>query len=357
MKTQFIILLGVLSLGLFNVYPRYFPIGPELLRNSQLRTLTAWRGSKQGVQLPDTGGALLFADDGNGMIALGQRVGMEASGLLLFSCEIKSENVVNGKQDWETARVVLISHDRAGQALYNRPHVLANLQGSHDWRRVEKAFVIDEQVREVEAAAQLVRSSGAFSVRDFSLRPVMLKTEFLQYRWLLLAGWLFAGVWLGLPLLLASLRSRQHAIVLLLVAGIVLGVCLPHDVKTLLGDALWPVKPKMEDGVGRLALDAQFFNTLIGLPKLDVFKIGHFLLFALLAMTFASSKPYRLSLATMLGYLVLLATTSELLQLFIPGRSSQLTDILLDLTGALCGLLLFALGRLCWRVKRLGNCK
>jgi VanZ family protein len=264
---------------------------------------------------------------------------------------MQSANVVNGEKDWETARVILVSHNQSGQPMYQRSHQLAALSGSHDWQHVEKVFAIDAEVASLEVAAQLVRSSGELGVRGFSLRPVLLKTAFLHYRGLLLWAWLALAIWLAIPLLRASLNSWRHAVLLALILGILLGVLSPHDIKTAFGDAIWPSENSVPaEFAVKQAMDTQFFSLSTELPKLDLFKVGHFLMFALLAMALRIGQAYRVSAIGILGYLLLLATVSEVLQLFIAGRSSQLKDIAVDMSGALFGLLLAWFGkRVYWR--------
>lgn len=343
MKIASVILLCLTSIGFFNAYPRYLPIGPELLRNPQMQDdLAAWHVPQRQVRPIDGGGLTLSAADGNGMVAVGQSVSSDFPGsLVLLRCEMRSANVVNGIRDWETARVVLVSHDRSGKPMYQRPHLLAALSGSHDWRQVEKVFAVDDEVASLEVAAQLVRSSGEFGVRGCSLRPVMLKTAFLQYRALLLGAWLAAVVWLAIPLLRASLKSWRHAVVLALIFGILLGVLSPQDIKTAFGDAIWPSDnmPAQAFAVSQ-AMDTQFFSLRIEPLKPDLFKLGHFMMFMLLALALKLSRTFQISTAGILGYLLLLAAASEVWQLFIPGRSSQLMDVAIDMGGALCGLLL-----------------
>jgi len=351
LKVFFVILICLTSIGFFNGYPRYLPVGAELLRNPQLQgDLSAWQASPRLVQPIDGGGAMLSAADGNGMVVVGQSVSSDFPGsLLLLSCEMRSKNVVNGIRDWETARVILVSHDRNGKPMYQRPHLLAAISGSHDWQYVEKVFAVDDQVASLEVAAQLVRSSGEFEVRGFSLRPVMLKSAFLQYRTLLLWGWLALLIWLAQPLLRTSLGSWRHALVLALIFGILLGVLSPHDIKTAFGDAIWPSEEnKITAFAVSQAMDTQYFSFSSELPKLDLFKLGHFLMFALLAMALKLGQAYRLPTAGILGYLLLLATVSEVLQLFIPGRSSQLRDVGVDMGGVLSGLLMS------WLSERIG---
>lgn len=336
-----VLLLCLISISFFDGYPRYQAIGPELLRDPKLASLADWGGQRAQVKQDDNG-AMLIADDSQRSVWLSQAFAGPFPGLLLLlRCEMKTENVVKGIKDWETARVVLLSKNAAGKAMYDRPHVLNTLEGNHDWHGFEKAFAIDDDAVSLEVAAQLNQSRGKLWVRNFSLRPVQVKNRYFEVLHILQGAWLTLLAWMALPILRASLRSRSHAWLTLLIAGILIGVALPHDLKGIVEGYLFPEHALAHaDQVERIAADGQFFDFSLQLPPLEAFKIGHFVLFGLLAMTLVSGKPYRLTLSATLAYLLLMAMTSEVLQLLIPGRSSQLGDIGIDMLGATCGILL-----------------
>ena len=81
-------------------------------------------------------------------------------------------------------------------------------------------------------------------------------------------------------------------------------------------------------------------------------KLGHFTEFAVLGVfvtgTFRNAKNF--TLFKPLGVCLLAAVSDETLQLFISGRSGQLSDVWLGFSGALCGTLLFWL--ICKLTKR-----
>ena len=77
-------------------------------------------------------------------------------------------------------------------------------------------------------------------------------------------------------------------------------------------------------------------------------KCSHFCEYALLAFTFAlcllsMRKKSRYSFALPVLLSALYATTDEFHQTFIPGRSGQLSDVLLDTAGAAVGAILFVI--------------
>lgn len=90
------------------------------------------------------------------------------------------------------------------------------------------------------------------------------------------------------------------------------------------------------------------FRTSLSLDCL-IRKLAHFFIYTVLGFccvnacyqTFSSSKR-SFVLAFLFGSFY--AVTDEIHQFFVPGRSCQLTDVLLDSCGVACGLLLFGMG-------------
>ncbi|MDF2472345.1 MAG: hypothetical protein K0R21_127 [Anaerocolumna sp.] len=87
------------------------------------------------------------------------------------------------------------------------------------------------------------------------------------------------------------------------------------------------------------------------IQRLELFETGirkaaHMTEYSLLAVTVAyplylyGSRGYKLVLRTEL-ISILYAVTDEIHQLYVPGRSGQISDVLIDGTGALIGCLLF----------------
>ena len=84
-------------------------------------------------------------------------------------------------------------------------------------------------------------------------------------------------------------------------------------------------------------------------------KLAHCFEYALLAVflsfhfSIAQYKYCNRFLSAMI-VTVLYATTDEIHQLFVPGRSGQLTDVLIDSVGALIGCLFFSY--ICYKIKK-----
>jgi len=75
-------------------------------------------------------------------------------------------------------------------------------------------------------------------------------------------------------------------------------------------------------------------------------KIAHgFIYFILgaLSLNFAYSFEFKFSKSIASGICLLYAISDEIHQIFVPGRSGQISDVMIDFTGSICGIFLFML--------------
>ena len=80
----------------------------------------------------------------------------------------------------------------------------------------------------------------------------------------------------------------------------------------------------------------EFLHTLLR-------KTGHFseyFVLGILSMITVLQTELRYKKWTGLGYCLLVASVDETIQLFVSGRSGQVSDVVLDFVGALCGIVL-----------------
>ncbi|MDT4330080.1 VanZ family protein [Methylomonas sp. MS20] len=269
-----------------------------------------------------------------------------------LSATLKVENVVKGPLDWEIARIVLVAYDHSGKPRYDRPHVLASLFGTSDWTQHQRVFQVSPDTTSLQVSAQLVHSRGRFLVTGLNLHAVQLNPEFARYRSVLFAAWLALGFWIGWPFVMNRLNTPSNRLVLLATFGILAGVLMPESLKEILGETLWPAAALAPHGDH--AEFVQTFNLDFSIPIIDIYKLGHFTMFALLAWAIGASNRFRPISASRFFLMSLFATSSEILQLFIPSRGPQLGDIFIDCIGivfglaisALCGLLFYRRGNI-----------
>ncbi|MBS3952294.1 MAG: VanZ family protein [Methylomicrobium sp.] len=328
----------------FNFYERYQLVGPDLIENADWSNgLAHWQYTGNVSVLPLQNEVIAKLETTVPVESAFISQIIRPSGqtrLVKLRCEIKTENIVNGDTSWKTARVVLVSFNAAGEAMYDLPHVLVHQEGSHDWVRYEKVFAIPGDVSKIMVAGQIVRSTGSLWIKSISLRPVTLKTAFRDYRLALLLVWMLVLLWVTVPFFKSGFSSLKQGVVLILAAGVIFGVLMPESMKESMTAAILATDTVVSASYIPVQFNnTQSFNLNPHLPELDLHKAGHFVLFTLLSIAVVGGRPYKKSTACLLAYLVLFALISEVLQLFMEGRTAQLGDIFIDSGGIITGYL------------------
>ena len=131
---------------------------------------------------------------------------------------------------------------------------------------------------------------------------------------------------------------------LLLVANLALiwgNSMLPAAQSRQLSDGLWQQLPLLPTFLGEYG------------PKL-IRKVAHLAEFACLGFLLAGFFRARSRSPLLPGALcgLLAACVDETLQLFFPGRSSELVDVWIDFAGVLTGIFLFRMGHTLWKKTR-----
>lgn len=341
-KVTALLLLSIGSILFFNLHEKYAVIGPEQLRNAHFdNNLEGWKRTPYGVfaPVPAVGGILLQSGLPATSVQLDQIIpGAERFPLLRLSCDIETRNVSEGKERWMTARVVLVSYNREGKPMYNLPHTLANISGTHNWEHHEAVFAIDAKATSISVSIQLAQATGSMWVKNLSLRPVVQKDSFHKLRYAVALLWAAIILWVAVPITVSAAGNAQRTAVIALALIIAFGVLMPEALKVYIGSLL-SHRVANNELLAVHSEAAQFkFTPIIITP--DIFKAGHFILFAMLAAVAFSRRTYPASRARLLCYLLLFALITEILQLFVAGRGAQLSDFIIDSAGIATGLLL-----------------
>jgi len=343
LKTLVLILLSFCTIWLFNVYDRYVFVGQELLENAAFNNgLDHWTRSSKGISLSDESRAIvkLHASSPTDSIALSQEIhGPQHTKLLRLSCNIKTHNIIGGNAYWKAARVVFIQRNHQGKMMYSLPHLLAYPRGDNDWAHYDKVFAVDPDMAEMQVSAEIIQGTGTLWIKALSLRPIAVKTAFKQYRQGILYIWLAALLWVATPFIRSGFSDLKHAIVLIHAMGIIIGVLMPENLKEYLNTE--PLSPAVTDFTAFIPThfnDTDSFGLTPLLPSLDVYKAGHFIMFTLLAIAIFGARPYRATSTRLFGYLVLFALITEVLQLFMAGRTAQFGDVIIDSLGITLGI-------------------
>lgn len=340
-KVVLFLLLGAVSLGFGFGINRYIPVGGNLLPGLQLTEgSNAWLYTKaQGAVVQDSTDSirLHLSDPDTSVNLLFVINSPQRFALLRLSGDLKTENVVAGEKSWERARLLLSSYDERHKTL-PVPHKVAALEGTNSWRPYSKVFSVSPDADLLRARVQLLRATGTMWVRNLQLHEVTISPLYHYGRYLIFTLWSAFILWLLTPYWRSRrLVSRKGLLPLLtLLAATLGGILMPGNLKIriLAWGNHW-----LKDTFNLsspLSGSAATSATAL-LPWFDVTKAGHFFLFALLGAVFVMLRPDRRS-KYIVRDLLMLAAASELLQLFVNGRSAQVTDWLIDTGGILLGM-------------------
>ena len=335
------LLLG-LTIGWFNLFPRYERSGDELLRNGRFdHGLEGWtvQGPADAISVAD-GTVTLALDDSRRSARMSQvlTAGPEQRTLGL-SVEVATEGVKAGPKAWQLARVYLVGRTSEGNPHWKGHISPVRVSGDNPWHRYSGTLVLPEGVREAVVKLALARATGVMRIRDVSVFPVREVAAFRYGTLALLGGWVIAGALVALPLV-RSVRSRTARILIaLIVLAILIGTLIP---RSLQDQIFRPAKEAFKAALALLpALPSEIDRMLaISIGHLDAY--GHAFLFFAIAMVFRVFRPDGRSIAQY-GHLLLFAAVSETLQYFAPTRQPGFHDWLSDVAGITLAFLLYAI--------------
>lgn len=345
LKVSALLLLSLGTILFFNFYDRYVVTGPELLLNNHFQNnLAKWEHSTHGVsiQAPGNGVARIDSDNNRDIVDLRQVVHVARHySLLKLSCEVKTLNLPQGQGSWNTARILLVLHDQNAAPMYHLPHALTILHGTHDWERHVGVFPVTPNAVKAQIFFQLAQTTGTIWVKNPSLQPVAEALSFQKYRNGATLLWIVVGLWIAVPLIKSAFLNIHHAAIVALALIIILGVLMPESLKEEIGSSMFPslVEPSA------ITHSTGIFKFTPLLPALDIYKVGHFVMFAILAVVTFSRRLFQISPIQISIYLLLFALVTEILQLLVDGRSAQLGDVLIDGAGIAAGVMLLRIAR------------
>lgn len=338
-KKTALLLLCLITILFFNLNDRYAVIGPELIQNPSFdRNLAEWTHSSRGVYAPTpaVGGIRIHSDTPTNFIHISQAVpGIEHYPLLRISYAIKTSNVTPGQHDWMTARLVLTSTESTGDLMRQTTYVLQNIQGTHPWEHRKAVFSLAAGTIRTNVSAQLAQATGTMWIKDLSLTPVVEIDRFRKLRLAVTALWTIVILWIAVPIARSALGSTHRVTIVALALAIGFGTLMPETLKLHIGSLLTSSQANIEFPP-IYSSDAIFKFTPL-LPPADIYKTGHFVMFTLLSIVALARRPYPISPTKMLGYMLLLALVTEVLQLLVVGRSAQIGDLIIDAAGIVTG--------------------
>jgi hypothetical protein len=346
-----IVLLVLLSLGtiLFSTtYPQHEVFGENLLQNPLFQeNFLNWQ-MQRGDSVSTHDGILKLSNpdkNNNRSIAAIQTVAVPSGQRLLYlTCEARALDVVPGAKPWETTRVVIFPLTSEGAPRYDVPHTLALLNGTTPWEKFGQIFRVPAENAAVSVFIQLLNASGTLEVRSITLRSAIENPSYTIWRHALMLAWFIAGLWAIWPLLRTAHREIGRIGILVIGSMILVGVLMPASVKRAITPS-WLLPPRETPGPFR----ADFFSVAVPfrfdlLPsELNIYKLVHLLLFALIGFLLITRRPYGIPIRVQIGIIALFALATEAMQILASGRGGSLSDVLIDLFGVSCGLLAAAI--------------
>ena len=253
-----------------------------------------------------------------------------------FSAELATQDLLPGAQDWEKARFMLFRPQ--GEKINAGPIQIGSLALDRDWQTVARVVSFGEAVGRLRVTLEIVHASGTFQARNLSIREAFTNPVYPPIYYSLLTLWILYASGLAL----CAYRFR-HAIAfprllwpLAFLVG--LGLVMPGSAKLALISALNAVVPFTFDAItqamGRPITQIHYLTEWLSAER-----VGHFVLFGLLAVLLRLSLPSA-GRQQFLLLLLLICLGTEVLQFFAPGRSPTLADAAVDLAGMMLALAL-----------------
>jgi hypothetical protein len=275
-------------------------------------------------------GLTLDSGDAQTVTSVYQDVAVIEHGTVLkLSADIKCDDVVPGKKPWNLARLLLVQNDGRNDR-WDLPHTVAALTGTTDWKNHHAVFTVSPDTLKIQVIAQLSQSSGSLQIKNIQLYPV---NETLIFRWargIILFAW---GAFFLLLVASCFLLGRKKILFRLLLisafVAIIAGTTLPGEIKHQVAG-----KIGAQIDAGNESFKAAILR--------DSAKVWHFCFFFLLGLILCLTL-INVSWIQPLAIIMMLAGGTEIVQLYINGRTALLSDFFIDAAGGITGLILIRL--------------
>lgn len=343
--------LAILTIVIHNFIPAYNKTGEQLLLNNSFsKGDKHWtvKGNEKGqITITPNLVKLQLTNPKHSTQLLQTLDNTKLTQHVILQATVKSEDLVSGQFDWNKGRVLLVQYLNK-KAVWNTKHSLISVEQTTEWQYISGTFEIHDWSQKASIIAEMNRSTGKFFCKDLELYNAKPNSVYTIFKYCLLMLWLLFVIFLLYPYILSNTSSKKILPLLIILAAlsIIVGVTLPSNIKN-------NAKEKIESQVNQYKKTIAFQTTTqvkevknsfnLKASKIDITKLGHFGLFALLtaALCWQNQQSTHLEKLGMYLDLLLLASTTELSQFFIEDRSPLFTDIGIDMTGCLFGLFIY----------------
>lgn len=246
--------------------------------------------------------------------------------LAMLSAEIKSQDVIKGAHSWNTARVAITQKIDGTYDQY-LPLAIQSLIGTNEWKTHQEHFYIPPDAKTIRFSVELHHATGSLEIRNWHLYPVVQLTSYSWSRDIILYAWsVFFMILISSCFYTQRKNLLLHFLLISFFAVIIIGVSLPGDIKVFIFENI----------------DVQIDNAnpllspISALPW-DLSKIGHFIFFlgfGLVLRLLANNA----STWKVLAIIIMMACGTELVQIYIDGRTPLVSDVLIDTMGGALGI-------------------
>lgn len=358
----------------FQAYQPYKPIDTDLLLDSgqfnNATDLFGWSRESGRIKWSDDTGYVSLQSGSRLRYALP----VFSGDMFLAAGRITTDAVQVGRYSWDVGRIMLYFEDADGNIMWHHPHNVGFLDGTSDWKSF--AAIIDVHDFAQRGWIELANTgiSGVVSFDDVSVMPAVWKKTYAH--WQMTFGMLWAAIMMWLVLNTHFWDSYWGRALLLTALVIIVGVTLPPSTMmqvTSSGASITnkvfsdnyqklvrkqpsqneavEAAAKTREGAPQAAPESAREDTVHVTEKtvktevephlkpLTLQKIGHPALFAVLSFLAFMAFPQKSRRGVLIYSLLLFAVSTEVLQLVVDGRKSQMDDLLLDLLGMLAGII------------------
>jgi VanZ family protein len=275
----------------------------------------------------------------------------------LLKATAKNSQISVGKRSWDLARIILVQFEN-DKAIWSRQHSLVSLSDLADWTNYSKVFPIAPTTDYIVLRLEINNSIGNLEVKNIQLYNAIKNPTYINIQLDLFIGWGVFACLLFFPYIRqASLPSKllMTTVIIVLIFGITMDYKLKNDlrskvtttikstVETITTQLNTPQKPDppITHSLPQTAPISHFTSdssdqTPHHLKRPDITKVAHFLLF--MALGFILLRNGAKSVRHVLIDLLMLASMTEILQLFIEGRSALWDDVGIDFAGGFFGV-------------------
>jgi|CXWL01.1.fsa_nt_gi hypothetical protein len=319
------IFLAVATLISHTWVDRYEQDGPELLTDNW-----STRASKNSRADITENELTLFSSESRISVSIHQEIPrVEPDAVLKLSAEVKTDDVVAGEKPWNQARLLLVQND-GKKDRWDLPSLVVSLTGTSDWERYHNAFTIDPETKRIRVVAQLNQSTGLFQVKNIQLHAVSEAQAFTWIRNIIFGSWgAFFLLLVGSCLFMGRKTVLFRTLLVSVFICIIIGTTIPGNVREQVSHEI------------KTQMHAES-HTIQAVIPWDLSKVWHFCFFSFLGLILCLMMAKE-STIQLMALILLLAGGTEIVQLYIDGRSPLFTDFFIDAAGGLSGIALIRL--------------